>query len=59
MEFLNSETVLPPSLSIRRAYIGFKVSEQILFATHYRVHVFFYHSPYLLVRIHQRQEVLP
>jgi len=59
VEFLNSETGIPPSVSIKRAHIGFKVSGEILFTIHYRVHVFFYHSPYLLVRIHQRQEVLP
>lgn len=52
MEFLNSETVIPPSVSIKRASIGFKVSAEILFTIHYRVHVFFYQSPYLLVRVH-------
>jgi hypothetical protein len=52
MEFLNSETVIPPSVSIKRAHTGFKVSGEILFAIHYRVHVFFYHGSYLLVAVH-------
>jgi len=59
MEFLNSETVIPPSVSIKRAHIGFKVSGEILFTIHYGIDIFFYDGPYLLVAVHQRQEVLP